>query len=179
MEDIIELKEFVVTFKDEVTDEVIKKEIVTEGGNATAPEPLEHDGYKFSKWDNEFTNVKKDLVVTAIYKKKKPIILWIFFGLILLGGLIALIYFGLKNNWFDFIKRPDQNKSLFVIEGDGKEWQIGQNIKIFDSAKKGNRYVDLYYNINVDLDNDGICDINCDVNGDGIPDYNIDWKGDL
>ena len=39
MEDIIELKEFVVTFKDEVNDEVIKKEIVTEGGNATAPEP--------------------------------------------------------------------------------------------------------------------------------------------
>ena len=110
---------------------------------------------------------------------KKPIILWIFLGLILLGGLIALIYFGLKNNWFDFIKKPDKNKSIFVIEGDGKEWEIGQNIKIFETAKKGERYVDLYYNINVDLDNDGICDINCDINGDGIPDYNIDWKGDL
>ena len=179
MEDIVELKEFTVVFKDEVTDEIIKKEIVYEGGSAKAPEPLEHDGYKFSKWDVDFTNVKKDLVVTAIYKKKKPIVLWIFFGLVIFGGIVALIFVGLKYNWFDFLTKSNKNKDLFIIEGNGKEWEIGQNIKIFESAKNHEKYIDLYYNINVDIDNDGICDINCDINDDGIPDYNIDWKGDL
>ena len=44
MDDIVEMKEYVVTFKDEVTDEIVKKEVVFEGASATAPEPLEHDG---------------------------------------------------------------------------------------------------------------------------------------
>ena len=34
MDEVIELKEFIVTFKDEVTDEVIKRETVYEGGSA-------------------------------------------------------------------------------------------------------------------------------------------------
>ena len=34
------------------------------------------------------------------------------------------------------------------------------------------------YEVNVDVDGDGIPDINIDTNGDGIPDVNIDTDGD-
>lgn len=33
-------------------------------------------------------------------------------------------------------------------------------------------------NLNIDLDNDGICDINCDIDNDNKADYNIDTNGD-
>lgn len=33
--------------------------------------------------------------------------------------------------------------------------------------------------LNVDLNDDGICDVNCDTNGDGKPDLNIDYNNDL
>ena len=179
-EEIIELKSYTVTFIDEISKEVIKKQLVQPGESAIPPEPLEHDGYKFSKWDREFTNVNEDIVVTALYKRKKLLILWLFFGILLLLGLVLFIYFGIKNNWFDFGNLiGDKNKDLFVIEGDGNQWELGQNLQIFDNAQNDNKYIDLYYNINVDTNNDGKCDINCDVDGDFIPDYNIDWKGDL
>lgn len=37
--------------------------------------------------------------------------------------------------------------------------------------------INKWFMINIDLNNDGICDINCDVDGDNKPDYNIDYLG--
>lgn len=56
----------VVSFKDyDGTD--LDVQLVADGKAAKAPEPPKHDKYIFQKWDNDFANIKKDTIVTAIY----------------------------------------------------------------------------------------------------------------
>ncbi len=57
---------FTVTFKgwDGTT---LKTEVVYQGEDATAPEAPEKDNYTFAAWDQAFTNVQADVVVTATY----------------------------------------------------------------------------------------------------------------
>lgn len=50
-------------------NEELKQEMVKEGESATAPDAPVVEGYEFKGWDKEFTNVTKDIVVTAIYEK--------------------------------------------------------------------------------------------------------------
>lgn len=50
---------------------VIKEDSVKYGNDATAPEAPSIDGYEFSKWDKEFTNITTNLDVTAIYMESK------------------------------------------------------------------------------------------------------------
>ena len=50
---------------------VIKEDSVKYGNDAAAPEAPSIDGYEFSKWDKEFTNVTTNLDVTAIYTESK------------------------------------------------------------------------------------------------------------
>lgn len=50
---------------------VIKEDSVKYGNDATAPEAPSIDGYEFSKWDKEFTDVTTNLDVTAIYTESK------------------------------------------------------------------------------------------------------------
>ncbi|MDY2902370.1 MAG: InlB B-repeat-containing protein, partial [Bacilli bacterium] len=66
--------------KNEVTYEVVfkdydgtelKKETVKEGNSATAPVPPTREGYTFTGWDKDFTNVQSNLVVTAQYEKNE------------------------------------------------------------------------------------------------------------
>ena len=66
--------------KNEVTYEVVfkdydgtelKKETVKEGNSATAPVPPTREGYTFTGWDKDFTNVQSNLVITAQYEKKE------------------------------------------------------------------------------------------------------------
>jgi hypothetical protein len=59
---------YTVTFKDG-DGNVIDEQQVVEGGSATAPEEPARVGYKFTKWDVEFNNVTKNLVVTALYQE--------------------------------------------------------------------------------------------------------------
>ncbi len=56
-----------VTFYDK-EDNVLKTEIVEEGGSATAPTPPTITGYLFKEWDVDFTNVKSDLTVKPVYE---------------------------------------------------------------------------------------------------------------
>lgn len=57
---------YTVTFKD-WDGTVIKTETVEEGTSATTPSSPSRDGYKFTGWDVNFSNVTSDLTVTAQY----------------------------------------------------------------------------------------------------------------
>ncbi|MGI6708021.1 MAG: InlB B-repeat-containing protein [Dethiobacteria bacterium] len=57
------INKYTVTFKDH--DAVLKTETVEHGKGAAAPENPTREGYTFSSWDKDFTNVTSDLVVTA------------------------------------------------------------------------------------------------------------------
>ena len=57
-----------VTFVD-YDDTVLDKQKVEDGHDAVAPDDPVRPGYIFTGWDEDFTNVKKDLTVTAQYKK--------------------------------------------------------------------------------------------------------------
>ena len=59
-----------VTFVDGYSsDGVLKTEFVEKGQAATAPEEPTRAGYDFNGWDTDFSNVKKDLTVTARWKQ--------------------------------------------------------------------------------------------------------------
>ena len=66
-------KKYTVTFLD-YDGTVISTQQVIEGISATEPESPEREGYEFTGWDKDFTNITEDIVVTAEYSKiPKPI----------------------------------------------------------------------------------------------------------
>ena len=62
---------FVVTFKDGLTNDVIKTESVIVGLNATAPNAPTHRGYTFIGWDKGYTNIVENTTVTAEYERNE------------------------------------------------------------------------------------------------------------
>ena len=65
---IFEIKTFTVIFKDSDGSQMGEKQTVEFGNSATAPTDLDKEGYTFVKWDTEFDEVKKDLIVNAVYE---------------------------------------------------------------------------------------------------------------
>ena len=61
---------YTVTFKD-WDGSVLKTEQVEQGHHATAPKNPTREGYTFTGWDKDFSNVQSDLTVTAQYKKNE------------------------------------------------------------------------------------------------------------
>ena len=59
---------YTVTFKD-WNGTVLKTEQVEEGHSATAPANPTRDGYTFTGWDVDFSNVQYDMIVTALYSQ--------------------------------------------------------------------------------------------------------------
>ena len=57
---------YTVTFKD-WDGTVLNTQTVKEGGSATAPTNPTRDGYKFTGWDKDFSNITSDLVLIAQY----------------------------------------------------------------------------------------------------------------
>ncbi len=68
-EEVIEPTMYTVTFIDGLTQEVIATVEVEEGKAAQAPEAPAHEGYKFTGWDKDFSNVTENMTVTAIYQE--------------------------------------------------------------------------------------------------------------
>lgn len=62
---------YTVTFKD-YDGKILKTEKIYEGKDAIAPEAPSREGYLFEKWDVDFSNVKSDLIVTAVYIEDIP-----------------------------------------------------------------------------------------------------------
>ncbi len=65
-----EIKEYTVKFLDN-DGNILKEEIVKDGGKATAPQTPNIEGYEFVKWDTDFNGVKGDLIVKPIYNEIK------------------------------------------------------------------------------------------------------------
>ena len=61
------LNKYSVVFKD-YDGTVISSQTVEHGKDATAPADPVRDGFEFTGWDKEFTNVTSDLTITAQYK---------------------------------------------------------------------------------------------------------------
>ena len=59
---------YTVTFKD-YDGTVLKTQTVEEGASATAPANPTRDGYNFTGWDVDFSNVTSNLTVTAQYEE--------------------------------------------------------------------------------------------------------------
>lgn len=67
--DIEENKTYTITFVD-FDGKIIETQTIKSGESAIAPENPSRDGYIFIKWDKDFTNVKSDLTVMAVYEKE-------------------------------------------------------------------------------------------------------------
>ena len=60
-------KKYTVTFKD-YDGTLLKEEIVKKGDDAIAPNNPSREGYTFIGWNQDYTNIKKDIVVVAQYE---------------------------------------------------------------------------------------------------------------
>ncbi len=60
---------YTVSFIDGLTGERIMDQEVAEGSGAQAPEPPEHEGYGFSGWHGDFSEVYRDTVIIARYER--------------------------------------------------------------------------------------------------------------
>ncbi len=66
------INQYLVTFVDGLTGEIIFKDHVNHGAAATAPDAPVHEGYTFTGWDVDFSNITADLTVTAQYQQNGP-----------------------------------------------------------------------------------------------------------
>jgi len=64
----VEPQVYTVTFVD-WNKHVLKIQQVPSGGDATAPEVPDRNGWTFRGWDKEYTNVTADITVTALYRR--------------------------------------------------------------------------------------------------------------
>ncbi len=68
------IKKYIVTFVDSDGNE-LKKEEVIESSNATPPDYVAPSGYKFIGWDQDFNNIKSDLIVKVTIEKIEEIVI--------------------------------------------------------------------------------------------------------
>ncbi|CCV64700.1 similar to spore coat protein CotH [Alteracholeplasma palmae J233] len=73
---VYEVRKYTVIFKDYNGNE-LNKELVEYTKSANAPTDPHREGYDFIGWDRDYSQIKSDLVVNAVYKKKEYTIVFI------------------------------------------------------------------------------------------------------
>ncbi len=73
---IYEANKYTVMFFD-MEGNIISKQEVSYGESATAPTPTEFESYEFVGWDTDFSNVTKNLDVTALYEKNAFVVTFV------------------------------------------------------------------------------------------------------
>ena len=68
LEILFKAPSFTVVFSD-YDGTILKKETVTRGEAATAPQDPVREGYDFRGWSKDFTNITEDIVVVAVYEE--------------------------------------------------------------------------------------------------------------
>ena len=64
---------YTVTFYDMDETTILDQQSILEGNDATAPNPNEHEGYTFIRWEpSSFTNITRDMNVYARYEEIQP-----------------------------------------------------------------------------------------------------------
>ncbi|MBQ8982456.1 MAG: InlB B-repeat-containing protein [Lachnospiraceae bacterium] len=71
-----EINKYTVTFKDYNGNVLKTQENVEYNTSATAPAEPTRDGYTFTGWDKEFTNITEDTTVTATYSINNYTVTW-------------------------------------------------------------------------------------------------------
>ncbi|MGI6710489.1 MAG: InlB B-repeat-containing protein [Bacilli bacterium] len=66
--EFVQVQKYTVTFMDDGVE--ITKVTVIEGSNVTAPASPTKEGFIFTGWDKDFTNVQSNLVVNAVFAKE-------------------------------------------------------------------------------------------------------------
>lgn len=67
---IINKAEYIVTFKD-YDGTILKIIYVKQGEEATPPTVNKRDGYIFTGWDKDYSNIQKDMIIYAQYEEEK------------------------------------------------------------------------------------------------------------
>ena len=76
--EFFEIKEYTVKFI--VDGEVVYEEVVEEGSDATCPSAPYKDGFEFSHWEGNYTNVSADCEIVAVFNAIKFTILFVVDG---------------------------------------------------------------------------------------------------
>ncbi|MBR2138834.1 MAG: InlB B-repeat-containing protein, partial [Bacilli bacterium] len=59
---------YTVTFMD-YNGKILSKQTIKQSENATPPSTPSREGYKFIGWNNDYTNIQDDIIITAQYEK--------------------------------------------------------------------------------------------------------------
>lgn len=70
-------KVFTVDFVDDEGNSIGEQKKVTDGGTVEAPEAPEKEGYEFIGWDTGLKNIRENTVITAEYRKKTYIVVYV------------------------------------------------------------------------------------------------------
>ena len=92
-------------------DTVLKKQSVEKGKDATPPADPSRAGYEFVGWDEDYTNIQKNMTIYALYKKLDQ-------------GLDQV-----TNNKSQITNKFIKNGQLFIRRGDNIYTVTGQKIK--------------------------------------------------
>lgn len=129
---VYELKKFTVKFMNESTE--LKSEEVEYGKAATAPEDPKKSGFEFVSWDKDFSNVKANLTVNAVFEAKT-------FNVKYYDGETELDLSPKSFTYGESFSAPTYSANDYYFVG----WYMDSNFELaFDPALVGAEDVNLY-----------------------------------
>jgi len=123
---------------------LLKTEEVPHGQDAVAPTELDVQGYDFDTWDNVFTNVQDDLVITALYNIKN-------YTVTFKNGNNGNVVYTKEVTYDETVQRPDDS-SVVTVGYSVYGWYTDEEmteVYDFNSSIKGD--LTLYGDIDVTI----------------------------